>query len=81
MNREHEDLTSRGKLATFVIHVQYHQNATWQGKIVWAETKQSTCFRSALEMIKLMDSAIEQCEADDEKGSLSDDSCAAPAGM
>lgn len=49
-----------GKLATFIVHVQYCQNATWQGTIVWADEKQTSNFRSALEMLKLMDSAVEQ---------------------
>ena len=48
----------RGDLATFVVHVQYRQNATWQGKIVWTDKKKESTFRSALEMIKLMDQAI-----------------------
>lgn len=66
MNEYHGGLNNKGKLATFVIHVQYRQNSTWQGQIVWAETKQSTCFRSALEMIKLMDSTVEQADVDNE---------------
>ena len=48
----------KGELATFVVHVQYRQNATWQGKIIWTEKKKECAFRSALEMIKLMDEAI-----------------------
>lgn len=48
----------RGDLATFVVHVQYRQNATWQGKIVWTDKKKECAFRSALEMLKLMDEAI-----------------------
>lgn len=56
-----EELMGRnGDVATFVIHVQYRQNATWQGKILWADKKEERTFRSALEMIKLMDSAIEK---------------------
>ena len=51
-----------GKLATFLVHVQYCQNATWQGTIVWADEKQTSNFRSALEMLKLMDSAVEQSD-------------------
>lgn len=60
MNEHHLSFNNTGKLATFVVHVQCHQNATWQGQIVWAEKNQTSSFRSALEMIKLMDSAVEQ---------------------
>jgi hypothetical protein len=50
----------KGELATFVIHVMYRQNATWQGSVLWAESGQTQNFRSALELIKLMDSAMEE---------------------
>lgn len=49
-----------GREATFVVHVKYRQNATWQGVVTWAEKKKQKSFRSALELIKLMDSAIEE---------------------
>ena len=49
----------KGEKATFVVHVMYRQNATWQGSVTWAEKKQTANFRSALELIKLMDSAVE----------------------
>lgn len=52
-------LEHKGSLATFVVNVQYRQNATWQGKIVWANKEIDCTFRSALEMIKLMDQALE----------------------
>ncbi|MDO4567273.1 MAG: hypothetical protein Q4B42_08075 [Oscillospiraceae bacterium] len=55
-------LQHKGDIATFVIHVKYRQNASWQGNIVWAEKKQESSFRSALEMIKLIDAALDQSE-------------------
>lgn len=48
----------KGKKATFVVQVQYRQNATWQGTVVWTEKEETKRFRSALELLKLMDSAI-----------------------
>ena len=45
---------------TFVIKVQYRQNASWQGTIKWLEGNVEKQFRSALELIKLMDSVIER---------------------
>ena len=44
---------------TFVVHIQYRQNASWQGTIQWVEENKEVRFRSALELIKLMDEAIE----------------------
>lgn len=63
-------LEPRGKMATFVVHVMYRQNATWQGSVTWAEKDQKANFRSALELIKLMDSAVESTlpPGDEEKG-------------
>lgn len=57
----------KGDLATFVVHVQYRQNATWQGKVVWTDTKQESHFRSALELVKLMDNAMTSAAAKEVK--------------
>ncbi|MCL2222546.1 MAG: hypothetical protein FWC20_09770 [Oscillospiraceae bacterium] len=43
---------------TFEITVRFTQNNTWQGHIHWVEKNQKQNFRSALEMIKLMDEAL-----------------------
>lgn len=34
------------------------ENDTWQGKITWAEKNRGQYFRSALELLKLMDRAL-----------------------
>ena len=65
-------LKKRGEKGTFIIQVQYRQNSTWQGKIVWVEENKTQYFRSALELIKIMDSALnpgetEETEATSEK--------------
>lgn len=53
-------LNHKGDKATFIIHIQYRQNSTWQGKIVWADQNKTQYFRSALEMMKLIDSALSE---------------------
>lgn len=45
-----------GEKATFVVRIQYRQNATWQGQVTWAEKNKTINFRSALELLKLIDS-------------------------
>ena len=45
---------------TFVIKVMNTQNATWQGTVTWTDGKRTEPFRSALELIKLIDSALEE---------------------
>lgn len=55
-----EILEKNGREATFAIHVQYRKNATWQGSLFWAEGGQWFLFRSALELLKIMDHLIRQ---------------------
>ncbi len=45
---------------TFLIRVQFRQNATWQGRIEWLEGKKTRPFRSLLEMSQLMQEAWEE---------------------
>lgn len=47
-----------GTWATFFLHVQYRQNATWQGQIMWKERNKTLEFRSALELLVLLDNAL-----------------------
>lgn len=58
----------KGEMATFVVRVMYRQNATWQGSVLWAEEEKTCNFRSALELIRMMDDALgaslQQEEAD-----------------
>ena len=49
-----------GELETFVIRIMNTQNATWQGTVTWTDGKKEVAFRSALELIKLMDSAMDE---------------------
>lgn len=48
-----------GDKATFIVRIQYRQNSTWQGQVTWAEENQTVPFRSALELLKLIDSTME----------------------
>ena len=58
--------SKNGEKATFTIQVQFRQNATWQGTIAWMESKKIQQFRSALEMIKLMDNAFSESGSGDD---------------
>lgn len=53
-------LEQEGSMATFVVHVKYRQHSTWQGEVVWAEKNEKRTFRSALELLKLIDNALEE---------------------
>ena len=52
---------------TFEISVKFMQNSTWQGQIHWVDKNKKQNFRSALEMLKLMDEALTGTE-DNKKG-------------
>ena len=43
---------------TFIVKVDYCQNGTWQGEVVWADENKKERFRSMLELVKLMDEAL-----------------------
>ena len=45
--------------------VRYRQNATWQGDVIWAEKNERQSFRSALELLKLIDSALDSKEGEE----------------
>ena len=55
-----------GDAATFTIRILFRQNASWQGTITWLEGKQEQSFRSVLELIFLMDNALEFANAPQE---------------
>lgn len=62
--RYHDDsiLQSRqGRLATFIVQVQFRRNASWQGAVTWNERQMNHGFKSTLELLRLMEDAVEQC--------------------
>ena len=48
----------KGQLGTFVVQVVYRQAATWQGHVIFQEQNEKEDFKSALELIKYIDSSI-----------------------
>ena len=51
-----------GGAATFLVRVLFRQNASWQGSVAWLEGRREESFRSALELVLLMDSALRNGE-------------------
>lgn len=45
-------------LATFQINVMFRQNATWQGNLLWVDVNEEAHFRSVLELLMLLNSAL-----------------------
>ena len=48
----------RGQMATFTLQVLFRQHTSWQGVITWMEERMEQSFRSVMELILLMDSAL-----------------------
>lgn len=43
---------------SFLIKIKSTQHHTWQGTVQWIEKNETIPFRSALELLRLLDSAI-----------------------
>lgn len=42
--------------ATFSIEIRYRQHGSWQGIVKWLDSEEEMCFRSTLELLKILDS-------------------------
>ena len=47
------------KEGTFVVHVNKCENETWQGQVTWADRDEKLSFRSAMELVGIIDAALE----------------------
>lgn len=45
---------------SFVVEIKSKENHTWQGSIIWVEGQKKENFRSALELLRLMDSTFQK---------------------
>lgn len=52
----------RGAKATFELKVLFRQHSSWQGVLLWREQKLEHSFRSVLELVVLLDSALRSVE-------------------
>lgn len=55
-----EHQPQEGKVGTFSVRVIFRQNSSWQGSVSWLEKGAEDSFRSALELLLLMDSALRE---------------------
>ena len=51
---------------SFMITIKNTQNSTWQGVVNWVDEEKRESFRSTLELLKLLDSAIIYKDEEDE---------------
>ena len=55
---EHTISNKSSVMAHFILHVLYRQHGSWQGQIAWSEKSQIENFRSVVELLALMNSAL-----------------------
>ena len=53
-----------GKKATFVVKILFRQHTSWQGTVLWCENSREVNFRSVLELLLLMDSAMKETHSE-----------------
>ncbi len=63
--KDEELLERHGDIGTFVIRVQHRQHSSWQGRVTYLEKDQTVYFRSALELIKIIDGTLNEIEQAD----------------
>ncbi len=54
----------RQRGGTFVVRVEGRERESWQGQVIWTETNRKQYFRSALELLHLMEDAMCAGEAE-----------------
>ncbi len=47
------------KEATFVVRVNKSENGSWQGQVTWADRDEKISFRSAMELVSAIDTALD----------------------
>ena len=60
--RPSQDEPPDSLLATFAVQVLFRQNASWQGSVTWLNKGKEQTFRSVLELIFLIDSALSEVQ-------------------
>ena len=60
------DKKTNTKEHTFIIEVKSTKNHTWQGSITWTQEQKQVAFRSTLELIRLLDSAVGTLKLDEQ---------------
>lgn len=69
MNRRGQTGVARDE-TRFIVDIRCRENATWQGEVLWVDQNKQCSFRSALELLKLIDGALDQQESGEENPTL-----------
>ena len=58
-----EVMINAGKLGTFITNVKFRQSSEWQGELLWAEKDETRRFNNTIELIKVLDEALQNYES------------------
>lgn len=53
----------KGNSSDFLVRIMFRSHFNWQGEILWLETNKKRNFRSSLELLMLMEEAVEESGA------------------
>ena len=56
--RENAAVWLPGKIATFRIQIKFCRNESWQGSVLWLETRHEEQFRSEMELMSIIHQAL-----------------------
>lgn len=59
--------SKKRKEETFIIKIKDGQYNTWQGSVLWVDEQKEKSFRSALELLKLVDEALAEKKDEESK--------------
>jgi hypothetical protein len=62
-NKHSELKTGRKGTTDFLIRVMFRENTTWQGEVHWLNSDKKRSFRSSLELLLLMQEAMDEADA------------------
>lgn len=63
LKSEPEDNLFKVGGSAFMVRILFRQNASWQGELHWLDRDKKRSFRSLLELIMLMQAALEEAGA------------------
>ncbi len=55
------------KKQLFVLEINSTQNQNWQGRVEWIQGKNKKGFRSVMELLRLLNSAVEENDSAEER--------------
>ena len=52
----------------FYVRITHREHATWQGEVTWVSKQEKRQFRSALELLRMIDSVLDETDEEQSPG-------------